>query len=137
MAYYYSVYSSYYNSIDLAAYDYLSITSGQDWRAHLKEKAEKTALEELIFYYIIREEGLLPNKTEFAEMRQSIIEAHYDYHIELEKDELAKLEGDAYNAKIEQIKAEVLEYYGDDYFDENVYYNYGMDKIIEKLVILK
>ena len=137
VAYYYSVYSSYYNSIDLAAYDYLSITSGQDWRAYLKEKAEKTALEELIFYYIIREEGLLPGKGEFAEMRQSIIEAHYDYHIELEKDELAKLEGDAYNAKIEQIKAEVLEYYGDDYFDENVYYNYGMDKIIEKLVILK
>ena len=70
-------------------------------------------------------------------MRESIINAHYEYHIDLDAEELSKLEGDAYNARIAQIKAEVLEYYGDDYFDENVYYNYGMDKIIEKLVVLK
>ena len=137
VSYYYSVYSSYYTSIDLAATDYLSIAQGTDWRAYLQEKAEKTALEELMFFYIIREEGFLPEKTEFNEMRESIINAHYEYHIDLDAEELSKLEGDAYNARIAQIKAEVLEYYGDDYFDENVYYNYGMDKIIEKLVILK
>ena len=51
--------------------------------------------------------------------------------------ELSKLEGDAYDKRIAEIKAEVLEYYSDDYFSENVYYNYGMDQIIEKLVILK
>lgn len=137
VSYYYSIYSSYYTSIDLAATDYLSLSQGTDWRAYLQDKAEKTALEELMFYYIIREEGFLPDKSEFNEMRESIIGAHYEYHIDLDAEALAKLEGDAYNARIEQIKAEVLEYYGDEYFDENVYYNYGMDKIIEKLVILK
>jgi FKBP-type peptidyl-prolyl cis-trans isomerase (trigger factor) len=136
VSYYYSMYSSYFKSIDEAAASYLSISQYEDWRSILREKAEKTALEELIFYYIIREEGFLPGKTEFNEMRLSIIEAHYDYHIDLNAEELAKLEGDAYNARVAEIKAEVIEYYGEDYFEENVYYNYGMDKIIEKLVVL-
>jgi hypothetical protein len=130
------MYSSYFKSIDEAAASYLSVSQYEDWRSILRQKAEKTALEELIFYYIIREEGFLPGKTEFNEMRLSIIEAHYDYHIDLNADELAKLEGDAYNARVAEIKAEVIEYYGEDYFEENVYYNYGMDKIIEKLVVL-
>ena len=137
VSYYYSVYSSYYTSIDLAATDYLSLAQGTDWRAYLKEKAEKTTLEELVFYYIIREENFLPDKETFNTMRNSIIEAHYEYHIELDSEELSKLEGDAYDKRIAEIKAEVLEYYSDDYFSENVYYNYGMDQIIEKLVILK
>ena len=137
VTYYYSVYSSYYSSIDFAAADYLSITQGTDWRAHLKEKAEKTTLEELVFYYIIREEKFLPDKETLNTMRNSIIEAHYEYHIELNAEELAKLEGDAYNKRVAEIKAEVLDYYSDEYFTENVYYNYGMDMIIEKLVILE
>ena len=137
VSYYYSVYSSYYTSIDLAATDYLSLAQGTDWRATLKEKAEKTTLEELIFFYIIREEKFLPDKATFNSMRNSIIEAHYEYHIELNAEELAKLEGDAYNKRVNEIKAEVLNYYSDDYFSENVYYNYGMDQIIEKLVILE
>ena len=137
VSYYYSLYSSYYNSIDAAAREYLSLSSGVDWRAHLKEKAEDTAIEEIIFYYVIREEGFLPSKTEFNKMRQSIIDAHYAYHLDLNADELSKLEGDAYDARVAEIKAEMLDYYGDEYFDENVYYNYGMDKIIENFVTVK
>lgn len=137
VSYYYSLYSSYYNSIDAAAREYLSLSGSVDWRAHLKEKAEDTAIEEIIFYYIIREEGFLPDKTEFNNMRQSIIDAHYAYHLELNAEELSKLKGDAYDARAAEIKAEMLDYYGDEYFDENVYYNYGMDRIIEKFVTTK
>ena len=135
--YYYSLYNSYYNSLDEAALDYLSYAQGVDWRAQLKEKAKNTVLEEMLFYYIIREEKLMPSKDEFAQLRQSIIDAHYKYHIDLNSEELSKLSGDEYNVRVAQIKAEVLEYYSDEYFDSNVYYNYGMDKIIEKFVVLK
>ncbi len=137
VSYYYSLYSSYYSSIDAAALEYLSLSQGADWRAHLKTKAEDAATEELIFYYIIREEGFIPDKTEFNRMRDEIIESHYEYHLELNADELSKLEGEKYDARANEIRAEMLEYYGDDYFDENVYYNYGMDKILEELVTVK
>ncbi len=137
VSYYYSLYSSYYSSIDAAALEYLSLSSGTDWRKTLREKAEKTTTEEIIFYYIIREEGFLPNKDEFNEMRQSIIDAHYSYHLELNSEELSKLQGEAYDKRAAEIKAEMLDYYGDEYFDENVYYNFGMDKILENLVTTK
>ena len=137
VSYYYSLYSSYYSNIDAAALEYLSLPSGTDWRKNLREKAENTAIEEIIFYYIIREEGFLPNKEEFNTMRQSIIDSHYAYHLELNSEELSKLKGDAYDKRAAEIKAEMLDYYGDEYFDENVYYNFGMDNIIEKLVTTK
>ena len=137
VSYYYSLYTSYYSSIDAAAADYLSLSQSTDWRAYLKEKAENTTLEQLIFYYIIREEGYLPDKTDFKLMRDSIIGAHLQYHIELNREELEKLEGEAYDKRVAEIEAEMLDYYGDEYFDENVYYNYGMDMIIEKLVTVK
>ena len=70
-------------------------------------------------------------------MRQSIIDSHYAYHLELNSEELSKLKGDAYDKRAAEIKAEMLDYYGDEYFDENVYYNFGMDNIIEKLVTTK
>ena len=137
VSYYYSVYSSYYTSFDLAATDYLSLPQGSDWRATLREKAESTALEEMIFYYIVREEGYLPSKTEFEEIRNSIIDSHYEYYLEINAEELSKLTGEAYDKRAAEIKAEMLDYYGDEYFDENVYYNYGMDKIVENLVTVK
>ena len=137
VSYYYSLYTSYYSSIDAAAADYLSLSQSTDWRAYLKEKAENTTLEQLIFYYIVREEGYLPDKTDFKLMRDSIIGAHLQYHIELNGEELEKLEGEAYDKRVAEIEAEMLDYYGDEYFDENVYYNYGMDMIIEKLVTVK
>ena len=137
VSYYYSLYSSYYSNIDAAALEYLSLPAGTDWRKSLREKAENTTVEEIIFYYIIREEGFLPNKEEFNTMRQSIIDSHYAYHLELNSEELSKLKGDAYDKRAAEIKAEMLDYYGDEYFDENVYYNFGMDNIIEKLVTTK
>ena len=137
VSYYYSLYSSYYTSFDLAATDYLSLAQGTDWRSVLKKKAEDTTLEEIIFYYIIREENFIPSKSEFNEIRNSIIDAHYEYYLDLNADELSKLTGEAYDKRAAEIKTEMLEYYGDAYFDENVYYNYGMDKIVEHLVTVK
>ena len=137
VSYYYSLYSSYYTSFDLAATDYLSLPQGSDWRATLKEKAENTALEEMIFYYIIREENYLPSDSEFEQIRNDIIDSHYEYYLELNAEELSKLTGEAYDKRAAEIKAEMLDYYGEEYFDENVYYNYGMDKIIENLVTVK
>ena len=137
VSYYYSVYSSYYTSFDLAATDYLSLSQGSDWRAVLREKAESTAIEEMIFYYIVREEGYLPSKSEFEQIRNDIINSHYEYYLEINAEELSKLTGEAYDKRAAEIKEEMLDYYGDEYFDENVYYNYGMDKIIENLVTVK
>ena len=87
--------------------------------------------------YIIREENFIPGKSEFNEIRNSIIDAHYEYYLDLNADELSKLTGEAYDKRAAEIKTEMLEYYGDAYFDENVYYNYGMDKIVEHLVTVK
>lgn len=137
VSYYYSLYKDQYSVIDAAAADYLGLGKNSDWRKHIKTMAEETTTEELIFYYIIREEKFIPDKTEFKKMRDEIIESHLAYHIDLNAEELSKLSGEKYDARVAEIEAEMLEYYGDDYFDENVYYNYGMDKILEELVTLK
>ena len=132
----YSQYSDYYESIDACAVEQLGLASGADWRAVIREQAEQVTLEKVIFYYIIRDAKLVPTDEEFDKLYNEIVQDHLDYYVESHADELKDLSDDAYAAEVAKIKSEMMAYYGEDYFIENVYYNYGTEKMIERLAIV-
>ena len=92
---------------DLSPYD--SIT------AAMENEAKSTVREKLIFYYIAREENFLPTGDKFREEYDRIVREYLDYTIESSyKDELDKITDMAEkNERTNEIKAEMLEYYGE------------------------
>lgn len=131
----YEYYSAYYDSIDKFAVTYLGLSSGADWRAYITGQAENVVKEKLIFYYIVREESFLPAKDEFDKMYSDVIDEYMEYYKELYEEDFKKCETEEEKAELlEKIKKEMLEYYGEEYFEEIVYYDFAMDKIISLAV---
>lgn len=125
-----------YNSIDEVAVPYLNsqyslgLSSGDDWRAALSRYSEEIVKKELIFYYLIRKEGFLPNESEYEALYSEIYEEHVEYHLNQQAADLATLDKESYAAYVEDLRADVKEYYGDAYFRESVYYRYGVSKLV-------
>ncbi len=128
--------SSGYNSIDEYAVGYLNynynlgIQTGGDWRTALRKFCESTITEKLVFYYIIREEGFLPNSEEYTETYNEVFQEHLNYYLSQNQEQLETLEGDAYSAFVEDLSEDILEYYGEDYFREQTHYRFGVKKLI-------
>lgn len=135
----YEYYSSMYSSIDQFASAYLGITDGADWREYIRERAEAVVTEKLIFYYIIREENLLPSDADYQARYDATVQEYLDYYTEnIYKEELEAIKNEAdREKKIAEIKAEMLEYYGEEYFVEMVYYEYSLDAFISLPTVVK
>lgn len=125
-------YSSYYSSFDEFVRAYYQLSKDADWRSYITELAENVIAEKLIFYYIIREEKLIPSDTEFGDMYNETVQEYLDYYVnDIYAEELADLKTEEERAaRILEIKEEMLDYYGTEYFEELVYYDYALDKII-------
>lgn len=128
----YSYYSSVYPSIDEFAVAYLGITDGTNWKDYMRKNAEGVIREKLIFYYIIREENMLPDAAEYEKRYNEIVQEYLDYHMEQTyKEELAAIKTEAERVKkIAEIKEEMLNFYGEEYFSEIVYYEYSLDAFL-------
>ena len=128
---YYSSYSSYYSSFDQAARDYLQIGSTADWRAALTEKAEQAVTEKLIFYYIARNEGLMPDEQTkgviYDEMFNEMLDAYLEQY-KVDRDNYDTEE--EYNKQVEYYKSVILTQYGEDYITENALFEYIMDTLV-------
>ena len=127
----YEQYKTYYKTLDDFAVVYLGLVSGSDWRNSLIDKARDITLEKLIFYYIMREEELFPSDDEYKKMRDKMYNEMLDYYIDLNKDKLSEYEGEKYDAEIAILEKELMDYYGESYFKENVYYEYAVEKMID------
>lgn len=97
----------------------------------LMAEAERLVCEKIIFFYIIREENLIPSDTEFDRLYDMLVSKELDYYVEEIYDvELAGLKTEAEReARIEEIKGEMMDYYGEEYFTELVYYEFAYDKV--------
>ncbi len=127
----YSVYGAYYSELDDFAAAYFGLSSGADWKAYMRSRAENVVSEQLIFYYIIRTEGLIPSDEEFKKIYDENIDDYMEYYEELYKDELDACESDEErDAKLAEIKSDMLEYYGEAYFTENVYYQFAIKTLV-------
>ncbi len=136
---YQTYYSSYYASIDDFALAYYQLPYGTDWVAYLTAEAESLIKEKIIFYYIMREENLIPPSDVFETMYNDTVKEYHDYYIENVYDsELEALETDEEREERKaEIKEEMLEYYGEEYFKEAVYYEYALEKIVDIITVVE
>ena len=128
---YYSVYGSSFSSFDEFAGYYLNLSEKEDWREYLIAKAESSVAEKITFYYIINEEGLLPTAEEYDSIFSDIKEEYMKEFKELYKTELEACKTEEEKAaKLLEIENRLLEYYGEEYFCELVYYKYAIEYLI-------
>ena len=130
-----SEYNSYYRFIYSTIDDYArakySLTKYDSITEAMMDEAESTVTEKLIFYFIAKKEGLLPSGRALDDAYEKQVAEHLSYYLESSKEELDKITDEAEkNKEIEKLKAEMLEYYGKEYFIELVYYEEALDKII-------
>ena len=129
----YSNYQSYYSSFDAFARAYLSLGSTDDWQSALMATAEDAIKQKLVFYYIIREEGYIPTEEQFNSIREDVysdyLQSYLDYYGIEESDS-------DYAEQLEAAKAAVDAEYDDEYWQTNIIYEFGMNKICENANII-
>lgn len=134
--YYY--YKASYKSVADFAIDYYKISSSANYKEYIASQAENVIVEKLIFYYIARYEKLLPTGEEYRRLYEETVAEYLDYYIEKKKDEIDVLDTEEKKAKkIAEIKAEMMEYYDEEYFRETVYYTVCMDALLENATVIE
>lgn len=127
---YYNANSASFSGLDECATTYLGLNIGADWRAHIRTRAESTVTEKLIFYYIILKENFIPTEKEYAEIRADIYEENYQYYLDMYSEKLKDLKGDAYDAFIKDLKADIDREYTDIYYRSTAQYEFGTEKLL-------
>ncbi len=129
---YSTYYSSVYQSFDAYVLARYSADGKASPRALIENEAESIVLEKLIFYYIIREENLIPSEADFKKSYENAVKEHLDYYLsDIYAEELSKITNESEKQKrILEIKTEMMDYFGEDYFRELVYYDHAYEKII-------
>ena len=129
---YYAQYGSYYKSMDEAACDYLQLSSGSDWEAYLLERAENAVIEKLIFYYIAREENLLPDTERFEAEKKKLYDEQFESYLVSNGIEKDRYDTDEkYAEDVELARADFEKSYNEDFFRENVYFIVVMETVRE------
>lgn len=143
---YYSLYSEYYTyfSAKFASFDdYVRYYYGADSKAIpgelLRKDAENTVFEKMLLYYIIREENLLPTEKEFSDSYEKIVGEHLDYYVEeIYSEELKNIQDEQKKKeRIAEIKSEMMEFYGEEYFTEMVYYDFAYPTVMSFVNVIK
>ncbi len=131
--YLYSLYGESYGTIDAFATTYLRLKAGSDWKKVITERAEEAVKSTLVIHYIINKEGLKPDNDEYDRLYSEMVEAelegfikNHGYTAELEaiKDEKIRTK------RLSELRLEMVKEYGEGYFRENIYFDYGLEKII-------
>ena len=129
-----SQYKDSYPKLDDFARAYLSLGSGEDWKESLMEKAKSEVKEKLIFYYIIKAEGLLAPESEFKKHYDELFEEYVDYYLDGKTVEDYESEAKYAEARLATEEA-VLDYYGESFFADQAYYQYAIDKVLNFAVV--
>ena len=124
---YYETYSSYYTKFADAACDYLQIAKGSDWQAALQQYAEQSVVEKLIFYYIAREEALMPDSATADKLYNEMLQEMTDAYLEQAGVNKTDYTDEEYAEKEEYYRNLILENYGPSYITESVLYKYVIE----------
>ncbi len=128
---YYSFYGDSFESFDAFARYYFNLSEKENWSDYIMARAELAVSEKITFYYIIREEGFIPDTAEYERIRAELEEEYLKEYKELYKSELDACKTEEERAaKLLEIENQLHKDYGDKYFDELVYYQYAMDYLI-------
>ena len=128
----YAYYSSSYNSLDAFAREYLGLGSNADWEAELMKYAESAVTEKLVFYYIIRQENLLVPDDEYAVRREKMYNELFEsYLVSVDFERSDFDDEEKYEKELANYKTAFATKYDEDYYRENIIYEYAFDKLIE------
>jgi hypothetical protein len=122
-------YTDYYESLDAYICASLGIEDTADWKLHLQEMVETEVTEKLIFYYLMRKEGLTPEGDEFDRVYREELENDFYYYSGNRPDDY--LTAEDYEKALAAYEKQIVEYYGQDKYNETVYYNHTTNKLIE------
>ena len=126
----YSSYSSYYNSLDAFAREYMQLSSTADWKAEIQSTAEKTVAQKLAFYYIIRQEGLVISDEDYNARYTELFEQYLNSYLANVNCVRENYESDEeYEKAKEGHTASVKNYYTDEYFRETIVYEYALKEL--------
>lgn len=137
----YSEYETYYSQMFTSLEEYIiayyGATENADAGALMIADAQDIVSEKIIFYYIIRKENLLPSDEEYEKTYQKIYTEHLNYFLDdIYGDVIDGLKTEEEKQqKVKEIETQMLEYYGEEYFVELVYYDYAYDKVISFAII--
>lgn len=134
---YYNANTSKYDSIDSAAIGGYGLESGADWQSYLRSRAELEVRDKLIFYYIFKEEGFMPNEEEYQRVYNEIVDHQVSLMIEESEIDFDTLSEEEYKKEVELLKEKFLDIVGDYGMDELIYREIGYKKMAEKLVIIE
>ena len=127
---YYNDNAGQFDSIDDCAIYRLGLSTGADWRAHIKNKATETVTEKAIFFYIIIKENIIPTEEEYEALSKAIYQERLDAYLEYYKSETEDLDKDAYDKYVEDLKADLDAEYTKEYLREIALYEYATDKLV-------
>lgn len=119
---YYNYYAGTSQSTDLdtVACSYLQLDKGTDWRAYLRESAEESISQKLVFYYLLQLENIHPTDEEKQEMYDVLVDYYLEQYLvnyKVERSNYKTLE--EYQHAVDGYRSTVLGNYGEDYFREN------------------
>ena len=119
-----------FESLEDAAIKYYKLEQGANWQSYIKLLAENEVKEKLIFFYIIKEEGLEPTEAEIVAESKDQIQLELDYQIETRPNDFIGLSATEYAEKVATTKKAIEDWFGEDMLRELAYYNCGMVNIV-------
>lgn len=138
----YEYYKDYYgyNSIEKYAADALPLQTGQSYEDYLWQMAESAAREKMMFYLVMQTEGI----TLTDEENEACIEAAVDEMVAYYRDEVYadeyrrdkyKTEAE-YQTAIESLRRQIVDYYGEGYFEESAHYDLVMERLLSYATVV-
>ena len=127
-----SNFTSSYGSLDEYANTILDLERYENWRDVLRERAELIVTDKLTFYYVARAEGFILSDEELDRRVEQMIDeylAEYLVSVGCEREDFDSDE--KYEQTVARYREELVEYYNESYFEENVRYAYAADKMRE------
>lgn len=135
---YCELYKGQYETTSAAAMDYFGIGDGSKWEEYVRSVAVQSIVEKMIFYYIAREENLLPVGDEFDTLYNEKVEHLLEDYLVSKKCDRANYETEeAYLAAVADYRAQMLELYTVESIKETVYYESAMPKIRALATLVK
>ena len=115
---------------------YLGLSESADWEGYLRSISEESVKQKLVFFYVIRESGLIPSGDALTECREDALENYITSELlSLGVDESDFKTKEEYAEYRAGIKAELIESLGEEYFDELAYSVWGVEKLLERATV--
>lgn len=123
----------YCNEFDDFANTYLGLSGkdGNTWQAFVNAEAKEYVKEQLVIYYILRNESLIPSNEKVAELvankKSTLFDAYVQDYLDYYGYERSDFITSEWYELITALETEYFGYYSNEYFTELVYYEFLTD----------